>query len=73
VPPAHPPSERAPYADALNHALTEKPVRTPAEAVERHHPRTGRRRGLTQTRTSRVARGFTGQRSRAVPGPPKGR
>lgn len=68
-----PTSELATHADAIQRSLTEEPVRTTAEASERIHQLTGLRRGLTQTRTFLAGLGFTWQRSRAVPVPPKSR
>jgi transposase len=68
-----PTSELADHALAIKQSLTEDPVRTTAEAIERIHQLTGLRRGLTQTRTFLASLGFTWQRSRAVPVPPKSR
>jgi transposase len=68
-----PVSELADHADAIKQSLTEHPVRTTAEAIERIHQLTGLRRGLTQTRTFLASLGFTWQRTRAVPVPPKSR
>jgi transposase len=64
-------SRLAAHADAIKASLTEHPVRTTAEAVERIAEQTGIRRGLTQTRTFLAGLGFTWQRTRAVPVPPK--
>jgi hypothetical protein len=44
-------SELVAHADAIQQSLTERPVRTTAEAIERIDELTGIRRGLTQTRT----------------------
>lgn len=68
-----PVSQLADHAEAIKESLTAQPVRTTAEAIERIHQLTGLRRGLTQTRTFLAALGFTWQRSRAVPVPPKSR
>lgn len=68
-----PTSELADHSQAIKESLTENPVRTTAEAIERIHQLTGIRRGLTQTRTFLAGLGFTWQRSRAVPVPPKSR
>lgn len=68
-----PGSELADHADAISRSLTEQPVRTAAEAAERIHQLTGLHRGLTQTRTFLAGLGFTWQRTRAVPVPPKSR
>ena len=72
--PGHcPVSDLAAHADRIQQSLTERPVRTTAEAVERIAELTGIRRGLTQTRTFLAGLGFTWQRTRAVPVPPKSR
>jgi transposase len=68
-----PVSELADHADAISKSLTEQPVRTAAEAADRIAELTGVRRGLTQTRTFLAGLGFTWQRTRAVPVPPKSR
>lgn len=68
-----PTSELADYAEVIHRSLTDRPVRTTAEAADRIHELTGLRRGLTQTRTFLAGLGFTWQRSRAVPVPPKSR
>jgi transposase len=68
-----PTSELADHAEAIKQTLTEQPVRTTAEAIERIHQLTGIRRGLTQTRTFLAALGFTWQRTHAIPVPPKSR
>lgn len=68
-----PASELADHADAISRSLTEQPVRTAAEAADRIAELTGLRRGLTQTRTFLAGLGFTWQRTRAVPVPPKSR
>ena len=72
-PQRRPVSNLAAHADAIKASLTERPVRTTAEAVERIAELTGIRRGLTQTRTFLAGLGFTWQRTRAVPVPPKSR
>jgi transposase len=66
-----PTSLLADHADAIQRSLTEQPVRTTAEAIDRIEQLTGLRRGLTQTRTFLAGLGFTWQRTRAVPVPPK--
>ena len=68
-----PTSELAQHADLIQRSLTERPVRTTAEAVARIHELTGVRRGLTQTRHFLAGLGFTWQRTRAIPVPPKRR
>ena len=70
-PQRRPVSDLAAHADAVKASLTERPVRTTAEAVERIADLTGIRRGLTQTRTFLAGLGFKWQRTRAVPVPPK--
>ena len=71
APPARLASQLADHAAAIEQSLTAQPVRTTAEAVERIATLTGLRRGLTQTRTFLAGLGFTWQRTRAVPVPPK--
>lgn len=61
------------HAALIKTALTERPVRTTAEAIERIAELTGLRRGLTQTRSFLAGLGFRWQRTRAVPVPPKSR
>jgi transposase len=68
-----PTSALADHADALRQSLTERPVRTVAEAADRVEQVTGLRRGLTQTRTFLAGLGFRWQRTRSVPVPPKSR
>ena len=68
-----PVSELADHADAISRSLAEQPVRTAAGAADRTHQLTKLHRGLTQTRTFLAGLGFTWQRTRAVPVPPKGR
>ena len=68
-----PASVLANHADLIAKSLADQPVRTAAEAVERIHELTGIRRGLTQTRKFLAGLGFTWQRTRAVPVPPKSR
>ena len=68
-----PVSDLATFDELLKKDLTTNPVRTTAEAAERIHQLTGLRRGLTQTRTFLAGLGFTWQRTRAVPVPPKSR
>jgi transposase len=68
-----PTSELAAHADAIKRSLTAHPVRTAAEATDRIEQLTGLRRGLTQTRTFLAGLGFTWQRTRSVPVPPKSR
>jgi transposase len=72
-PSPRPTSELAHHADAIRQSLTEQPVRTTAEAIDRIEQLTGLRRGLTQTRTFLAGLGFTWQRTRSVPVPPKSR
>ena len=64
-------SELAAFADIIKNDLTASPIRTAAEARDRMEELTGIRRGLTQTRTFLAGLGFTWQRVRAVPVPPK--
>ena len=66
-------SDLAAHVDAIKQSLTARPVRSTAEAAERIAALTGIRRGLTQTRTFLAGLGFTWQRTRAVPVPPKSR
>ena len=68
-----PVSDLASFADIIQNNLTASPVRTTAEACDRIETVTGIRRGLTQTRTFLAGLGFTWQRVRAVPVPPKSR
>ena len=68
-----PTSELAQHADLIQRSLTERPVRTTAEAIARIHELTGIRRGLTQTHHFLAGLGFTWQRTRAIPVPPKRR
>jgi len=72
-PSPRPTSELAAHADAVKRSLDAQPVRTTAEAIDRIHELTGLRRGLTQTRTFLAGLGFTWQRARAIPVPPKSR
>ena len=72
-PSPRPTSRLAAHADAIRRSLDDRPVRTTAEAIDRIEPLTGLRRGLTQTRTFLAGLGFTWQRTRAVPVPPKSR
>jgi transposase len=70
--PGHrPTSDLAAHTEAIRASLSERPVRTTAEAAERIAKLTGIHRGLTQTRVFLAALGFTWQRTRAVPLPPK--
>jgi len=66
-----PTSELADHAGRITQSLTDHPVRTTAEAIERIHERTGIRRGRTQTRKFLAGLGFPWQRTRAVPVPPQ--
>lgn len=68
-----PTSALADHAEAIRASLTERPVRTVAEAADRIRQLTGLERGLTQTRVFLAGLGFTWQRTRAVPVPPKSR
>jgi transposase len=72
-PQLRPVSDLAAHAAAIKQSLTQHPVRTTAEAIERIAELTGIRRGRTQTRTFLAGLGFTWQRTRAVPVPPKSR
>jgi transposase len=66
-----PVSDLAAFAQCIRNDLTATPVRTTAEARDRIEAITGLHRGLTQTRTFLAGLGFTWQRTRAVPVPPK--
>ena len=66
-----PVSDLAAFAERIQSDLTATPVRTTAEARDRIEAITGLHRGLTQTRTFLAGLGFTWQRTRAVPVPPK--
>lgn len=66
-----PVSDLASFADIIKKDLTASPVRTTAEACDRIESLTGLRRGSTQTQTFLAGLGFTWQRIRAVPVPPK--
>jgi transposase len=68
-----PVSDLAAHADAIRASLTAQPVRTIAEAADRIAPLTGIRRQRTQTRVFLAGLGFTYQRVRAIPIPPKKR
>jgi transposase len=68
-----PVSALAEHADLIRKSLTDQPVRTIAEARDRIASLTGLHRGLTQTRKFLRGLGFTWQRTRAVPVPPKRR
>ena len=68
-----PVSALAAHTAIITKSLTERHVRTTAEASARIAELTGIRRGLTQTRTFLAGLGFTWQRTRAVPVPPKSR
>jgi transposase len=68
-----PVSDLAAFAERIRNDLTATPVRTTAEARDRIEALTGLHRGLTQTRTFLAGLGFTWQRTRAVPVPPKSR
>ena len=70
---AGPVSDLASFADIVKSDLTATPVRTTAEARDRIESLTGLRRGLTQTRTFLASLGFSWQRTRAIPVPPKSR
>jgi transposase len=59
------------HTDAIRASLTNTPVRTIAEAAERIERLTGVRRKPTQTRAFLKGLGFTYQRVRAIPIPPK--
>ena len=66
-----PVSELADHADTIRESLTQKPVRTIAEAADRIQELTGIRREATQVRVFLKGLGFTYKRIRAVPVPPK--
>lgn len=66
-----PVSDLAAFDDFIKADLTASPVRTAAEARDRIETLTGLHRGLTQTRTFLAGLGFTWQRTRAIPVPPK--
>ena len=68
-----PVSDLATFAERIRADLNATPVRTTAEARDRIAALTGLHRGLTQTRTFLAGMGFTWQRTRAVPVPPKSR
>lgn len=68
-----PVSDLATFAERIRADLNATPVRTTAEARDRIAALTGLHRGLTQTRTFLAGLGFTWQRTRAVPVPPKSR
>lgn len=68
-----PTSMLADHAEVIRQSLTDRPVRTTAEAADRVEQLTGLRRGLTQTRGFLAGLGFRWQRTRAVPVPPKSR
>ena len=68
-----PVSDLASFANVVKSNLTAAPVRTTAEARDRIETLTGMRRGLTQTRTFLAGLGFSWQRTRAIPVPPKSR
>ena len=68
---AGPVSDLAAFAEQIRNDLTATPVRTTAEARDRIEALTGLHRGLTQTRTFLAGLGFTWQRTRTVPVPPK--
>lgn len=66
-----PESELVAYRDLIRESLEKQPVRTLAQARERIKELTGLDRGLTQTREFLKGLGFTWQRVRAIPVPPK--
>jgi len=66
-----PVSALAEHTAAIKASLTEKPVRTVAEAADRIEQLTGLKRGLSQTRVFLKGIGLRWQRTRAVPVPPK--
>jgi len=66
-----PVSDLAEHTETIKASLTEKPVRTVAEAADRIEQLTGLKRGLTQTRVFLKGLGLRWQRTRAVPVPPK--
>jgi transposase len=68
-----PVSQLADHAESIQASLRATPVRTVAEAADRIEQLTGLKRGLTQTRVFLKELGFSWQRTRAVPVPPKSR
>lgn len=66
-----PESELAAYRDQIVELFTQRPARTAAEAAERIYQRTGVRRQSTQVRKFLKDLGFSWQRVRAIPVPPK--
>ena len=66
-----PVTDLAAHAERVKADLTERPARTVAEACDRIEHLTGLRRGPTQARKFLAGLGFTWQRARAVPVPPK--
>ena len=66
-----PVSDLAAHTDAIRQSLTTNPVRTVAEACDRIETLTGVRRRPSQVRVFLKGLGFTWQRTRAVPIPPK--
>lgn len=66
-----PTSALAAYAEVIRASLEKEPVPTVAAARERIKQLTGLDRGLTQTRKFLKGLGFTWQRVRAIPVPPK--
>lgn len=66
-----PVSDLAAHTDTIRQSLTTHPVRTIAEAADRIAQLTGIRRKPTQTRVFLGGLGFTYQRVRAIPIPPK--
>ncbi len=66
-----PVSDLTEHTETIRASLTDKPVRTIAEAADRIEQLTGLKRGLTQTRVFLKGIDFRWQRTRAVPVPPK--
>lgn len=66
-----PESKLVAYRDLIRESLEKRPVRTVAQARERIKELTGLDRGETQTGKFLKGLGFTWQRVRAIPVPPK--
>ena len=66
-----PHSELLAFRDLIRESLEKEPARTVAQARERIKQLTGLDRGATQTRKFLKGLGFTWQRVRAIPVPPK--
>lgn len=66
-----PKSELAAYREQIREWFAQQPPCTAAEAAQRIYERTGLRRGTTQVRKFLKDLGFSWQRVRAIPVPPK--